>query len=317
MGMRERALQKKYGLTQNGKFVDLKLLDQLKGMGVEKEIAIEALRQTNNAGDDTLNLCLDPQRKEILAQTLYSRYFNDKYLYQIEQILSVLGSDNVTESRARAALFISFNDVEQSINMLSAPNPTEVVDLDRIEARFIPFVQQRQERILREQMMAEKQRKLKEEKEKNSNDMNVDDAMDKDEEEANNCNDNEAMMIDGVDENDDLKKDEKGNVVDPVNIKAKPMPNPNIGDVNDNDDDIMSKLVDDYKPIQRKLPDEDDMKIEQHILDDLDNDDESYLDIDLTKEQDALTNLKVLLNSMQIDANSQDDQQPFLSLFKK
>merc|ERR1711997_1086891 len=115
----------------------------------------------------------------------------------------------------------------------------------------------------------------------------------------------------------DLKKDGNGNVVDPVNIKTKPMPNPNIGDVKDDGDDIINKLVDDYNPIQRTLPTDDDMKIEQHIVDDLDNDDESYLDIDLSKEQDALTNLKVLLSSMQIDANSQDAQQSFLSLFKK
>merc|ERR1712154_111213 len=57
---RQRAEQKKYGATKSGKFVDLKLLEQLKEMGVEKEIAVEALRQTDNAGDHTLNLCLDP-----------------------------------------------------------------------------------------------------------------------------------------------------------------------------------------------------------------------------------------------------------------
>eukprot|EP01084_Bolivina_argentea_P291380 500784_1 len=48
--MRDRAKQKKYGATKSGKFVDLKLLDQLEGMGVEFEIAVEALRQCDNNG---------------------------------------------------------------------------------------------------------------------------------------------------------------------------------------------------------------------------------------------------------------------------
>jgi len=112
------------------------------------------------------------------------------------------------------------------------------------------------------------------------------------------------------------------NVVDPVKIKSKAMPNPMLGDKNEesqNEEDMANKLVADYKPIQHTLPNDDDMKIEQHILDDLDdlNDDESYLDIDLSKEQNALINLKGLLNSMQFNANTQDDQQSFLSLFKR
>eukprot|EP00483_Globobulimina_turgida_P000728 UN00728 len=203
--------------------------------------------------------------------------------------------------------------------MLSGPSVLEVVDLDRVEARFIPYVQRRQERMLQEQLMAEKQRKLRNNNE--NYDMNVDGN------EVNmNENENESdKMVDKMDKmvvDDDLKKDENGNVVDPMNIEAKAMPNPNLGDVNEevgdgNGDDIMNKLVDDYKPIQHALPNEDDMKIEQHILDDLDNDDESYLDIDLTKEQDALTNLKGLLASMQMNMGGQNNQESFLSLFKK
>lgn len=42
--LRDRAIQKKIGLTQNGKFVDLKLVRDLQNFGVDREIAIEALR---------------------------------------------------------------------------------------------------------------------------------------------------------------------------------------------------------------------------------------------------------------------------------
>merc|ERR1712228_149889 len=101
---------------------------------------------------------------------------------------------------------------------------------------------------------------------------------------------NENDEDDDIDMNDDCKEDEYVNAVD-LNVKA--MPNPN-------------------------LANEDDQKIEDHLLDDLDNDDESYLDIDLSVEKEALINLKVLLNSMQMNGNNgQDSQQSFLSLFKK
>eukprot|EP00486_Rosalina_sp_Unknown_P005938 CAMPEP_0201569454 /NCGR_PEP_ID=MMETSP0190_2-20130828/11117_1 /ASSEMBLY_ACC=CAM_ASM_000263 /TAXON_ID=37353 /ORGANISM="Rosalina sp." /LENGTH=743 /DNA_ID=CAMNT_0047991755 /DNA_START=88 /DNA_END=2315 /DNA_ORIENTATION=+ len=367
----DRRLQKKYGATKNGKFVDLTLLDQLQGMGVEKEIAIEALRQTDNAGEDTLNLCLDPERKGILASTLYSRFMNDEFIWKIEQVIDVLGGAGiVSESRVRAALFITFNDVEEAINMLSQPTPTEVIELDRVEVIFIPYVQKRQERIRREREMAEKMRKLQEEQakklleqqkleqeqqnEENPNDdnndqemnddeqqvpeqgMNIDGNTDNevnednqdndgddnmgDEEEANNT---KPMAIDdGVDENDDdVKKDEDGNIVEPKQRKVKAMPNPNLGDVNENDEDeedVVDKLVDTFNPIGYTQPNDDDMKIEQHILDDLDtiNDEDEYLDLPLDAEKDALQNLKVLLTSMQMNGgngNGDDNQQSFLS----
>merc|ERR1712228_420464 len=292
---RDRALQKKYGLTKNGKFVDLKLLDQLIGMGVAKEIGIEALRQTDNAGDDTLNLCLDVERREVLAENLFARYFNDRQWYKIEQIMNVLGAA-MTESRVRAALFCSFGNVDDAVNMLSAPNPTQVVDLDRIEVRFVPFVQMRQQRILK---------KLKEEQMKKQ--MDVESV----ENDKNENEQNENDEDDDIDMNDDCKEDEYVNAVD-LNVKA--MPNPNLGDVEEEN----VELIDKFDAIQNNLPNEDDQKIEEHLLDDLDNDDESYLDIDLSVEKEALINLKVLLNSMQMNGtNGQDSQQSFLSLFKK
>ena len=367
----DRRIQRMYGATKNGKFVDLKLLDQLQGMGVEKEIGIEALRQTDNAGEETLDLCMDPERKEVLAQTLFARYMNDEFIYKINQVIDVLGGpDNIAESRVRAALFITYNNVEEAVTMLSQPTPTQVIDLDRIEIRFVDYVQKRQERILRQKLQAEKMRKLREEQEKrlaemakqqqeNANDDNNDDVeMDNDDNGDNKDNDevgdedgggdmnvdgntdNEAtndnddddgtndnikpMVIDaGIDANEDNKdeKDENGDVVDEMKIKAKAMPNPNLGDVNvDEADDIINNLVDNYNPIQYNQPNEEDMKIEQHIIDDLDdiNDDESYLDIDLSAEQDALTNLKVLLTSMQMNGQQNNNsQETFLSLFKK
>ena len=372
----DRRLQKKYGATKSGKFVDLTLLDQLLGMGVEKEIAIEALRQTDNAGEDTLNLCLDPERKSVLASGLYSRYMNDKHLWKIEQVIDVLGGEGiVSESRVRAALFITFNEVEEAINMLSQPTPTDVIELDRVEIIFVPYVRKRQERIRKEREIAERMRKLREEEERklleqqqkdmeqgvvleNQNDdnddddemdmndvgdtndeeqkdMNVDnvlcgndednDDVDMDEEEANNNGDGGPMVIDGVDGSDDVKKDEDGNVVEPKQRKVKAMPNPHLGDVNEDDEDkeedVVDKLVDDFEPIQYTQPNDDDMKIEQHILDDLDdiNDEEAYLDIDLSTEKDALQTLKVLLTSLQMngDNGDNDGQQSFLSLFKK
>eukprot|EP01083_Nonionella_stella_P024393 67364_1 len=99
----ERAMQRKYGHTQNGQFIDLKVMKQLMQMGMEKEIVIEALRQCNNTHQQTLNLCLDPQQKETLTQTLFARHLNDNYLYKIEQIISALGAYHVKESRVRAA----------------------------------------------------------------------------------------------------------------------------------------------------------------------------------------------------------------------
>eukprot|EP00488_Nonionellina_sp_1-RS-2012_P004115 TRINITY_DN9178_c0_g1_i1.p1 TRINITY_DN9178_c0_g1~~TRINITY_DN9178_c0_g1_i1.p1 ORF type:complete len:144 (+),score=28.12 TRINITY_DN9178_c0_g1_i1:50-433(+) len=102
-------------------------------MGVEHEIAVEALRQTNNVASDAINLCIDPNKKQILSQTLFETHFNDKCLDKIQQMITILG---ITESRARAALFLCYNDIESAINMLSAPTPTQIIDLDRIELRF-------------------------------------------------------------------------------------------------------------------------------------------------------------------------------------
>eukprot|EP01083_Nonionella_stella_P062251 161884_1 len=146
--LEERVIQRKYGHTQNGQFIDLNVMKQLTQMDVEQEVVIEALRQCNNNHQQTLNLCLDPQQKEILAQTLFARHLNDKYLYKIEQIISVLGAEHVTESRVRAALFLSYNDVEEAIRILSAPILSDVVDLDRIEPRFVPYVQHRMMRMI-------------------------------------------------------------------------------------------------------------------------------------------------------------------------
>merc|ERR1712228_1006335 len=119
---------------------------------------------------------------------------------------------------------------------------------------------------------------------------------------------NENDEDDDIDMNDDCKEDEYVNAVD-LNVKA--MPNPNLGDVEEEN----VELIDKFDAIQNNLPNEDDQKIEEHLLDDLDNDDESYLDIDLSVEKEALINLKVLLNSMQMNGtNGQDSQQSFLSL---
>eukprot|EP01084_Bolivina_argentea_P026908 50028_1 len=284
--LEERAIQRKYGHTQNGQFIDLNVMKQLMQMGVEEEIVIEALRQCNNHHQQTLNLCLDPQQKEILSQTLFARHLNDKYLYKIEQILSVLGADHVTESRVRAALFLSYKDVEEAIRILSAPNPNDVVDLDRIEPRFVPYVQRRMMQMIQ------------------------DNATD-------NHNDNANTNGD-----DDLKEDEaqeSGDVVEPMQMETKAMPNPTLGDDdndNQNEDDDADvemnepKLVEQFAPIAHKLPNDDDEKIEEHILNDLDNDEDSYLDVDLSNEQDAINNLKVLLNSIQAS-----NPQASLSLF--
>eukprot|EP01083_Nonionella_stella_P171917 588393_1 len=284
--LEERVIQRKYGHTQNGQFIDLNVMKQLTQMDVEQEVVIEALRQCNNNHQQTLNLCLDPQQKEILSQTLFARHLNDKYLYKIEQILSVLGADHVTESRVRAALFLSYKDVEEAIRMLSAPNPNDVVDLDRIEPRFVPYVQRRMMQMIQ------------------------DNATD-------NHNDNANTNGD-----DDLKEDEaqeSGDVVEPMQMETKAMPNPTLGDDdndNQNEDDDADvemnepKLVEQFAPIAHKLPNDDDEKIEEHILNDLDNDEDSYLDVDLSNEQDAINNLKVLLNSIQAS-----NPQASLSLF--
>mmetsp|Transcript_47413 Transcript_47413/g.76048 ORF Transcript_47413/g.76048 Transcript_47413/m.76048 type:complete len:669 (+) Transcript_47413:75-2081(+) len=303
----QRRLQRKYGATKSGKFVDLNLLQQLQGMGVEREIAVEALRQTDNNGEETLNLCTDPDRKEVLAQTLFARYLNEKHADKVEHVQQVMGHDNVSEPRVRAALFLTFHDVEQAITMLSAPDAQQVVELDRVELRFVAYVQKRQEMLLQrakqESLMQQQQQQqqLNDDDKDDENDTNMADNEEQDEEEAN---------------GDEMEQD--ANVVDPAEIQSKAMPNPHLGDKNVEQEEEQ-KLVDKFKPIGYHVPDEDDRKIEQHILDDLDNDEEAYLDIDLTTEQDALQNLKVLLSSMQMNANAstQDDQQPFLSLFKK
>ena len=110
-----------------------------------------------------------------------------------------------------------------------------------------------------------------------------------------------GMDIDGGDD-----------VLEPTAIPSQAMPNPDLGDVHvPMEEDVVNNLVDDYQPIQHKQPDEDDAKIEEHILGDLDiNDEDSYLDIELNKEQEALDHLRVLLNS----ASSQDNKESFLSL---
>jgi len=261
-------------------------------------------------GESTLDLCTDPQRREILAQTLFARHFNDKELNKIEQILGLIGPENVTESRVRAALFLKFNNVEEAVNLLTAPKITDIVDLDRIEVRFVPFVQERQQRLLRKQQLEEEERKKQMEMEQDGNE---------NEEEPMNGGGNDIETVDEVkqmdvdDDNDDGKNG--GDVVEAAAIPSQAMPNPDLGDVHvPMEQDIVNNLVDDFQPIQRKQPDEDDMKIEQHILDDLSiNDEDAYLDIELHREQEALDHLRVLLNT----ASSQDNKESFLTLFNQ
>jgi len=311
--LRDRAIQKRIGLTQNGKFVDLKLVRELQNFGVDREIAIEALRQTDNNGESTLDLCTDPQRREILAQTLFARHFNDKELNKIEQILGLIGPENVTESRVRAALFLKFNNVEEAVNLLTAPQITDIVDLDRIEVRFVPYVQERQQRLMRKQQREEEERKKQMEMEQDGNE---------NEEEPMNGGGNGTETVDEVkqmdvddDDNDNDDGKNGGDVVEAAAIPSQAMPNPDLGDVHvPMEQDIVNNLVDDFQPIQRKQPDEDDMKIEQHILDDLSiNDEDAYLDIELHREQEALDHLRVLLNT----ASSQDNKESFLTLFNQ
>eukprot|EP01083_Nonionella_stella_P109301 318561_1 len=54
--LEERVIQRKYGHTQNGQFIDLNVMKQLTQMDVEQEVVIEALRQCNNNHQQTLNL---------------------------------------------------------------------------------------------------------------------------------------------------------------------------------------------------------------------------------------------------------------------
>lgn len=274
-------------------------------------ILLSVNRQTDNNGESTLDLCTDPQRREILAQTLFARHFNDNQIHKIEQLLGLMGPENVTESRVRAALFLKFNDVNDALDLLTAPGPTDIVDLDRVEVRFVPFVQERQQRLLRKQKEMERQRKMME-MQQNETDivMNGD------------IGDEEQMNGDDQYHDDDTKEMDPmavdGDVVEAAAIPSQAMPNPDLGDVNvPMEEDVVNKLVDDFEPIQRRQPNEDDMKIEEYILDDLDtNDEDSYLDIELNKEQEALDHLRVLLNSASSQDNA-DHKESFLTLFKQ
>merc|ERR1711879_84972 len=127
-----------------------------------------------------------------------------------------------------------------------------------------------------------------------------------------------GMDVDDVNDIDggDGDDEEKGaDVVEAAAIPSQVMPNPDLGDVHvPMEQDVVNNLVDEFQPIQRKQPDEDDMKIEEHILGDLDiNDEDAYLDIELHKEQEALDHLRVLLNT----ASSQDNKESFLTLFNQ
>lgn len=88
--LRKRQIARKYGQTKNGKFIDVDLLKKLRFMGVEIEIAVEALRQCNNHGENTLNCCLTNDTKLVLQQTLYKREMDEQSKYKIEQLLYVI-----------------------------------------------------------------------------------------------------------------------------------------------------------------------------------------------------------------------------------
>jgi len=319
--LRDRREQRKIGLTQNGKFVDLKLVRNLVNFGVDREIAIEALRQTNNDGENTLDLCTDPQRREVLAQTLYARHLNDKHINGIEQILGLIGPENVSETRVRAAMFLKFNNVEDAIDLLTNPQPTDIVDLERVEARFVPYVLKRQQRLRRKrekeeeerrkrmemEMEVEKQRQMEMEMEVNGGGGDEDGDQNEDQ--------NLNVEGDGAEEDEVKGMDVDDDTVKAAAIPSQAMPNPDLGDVNvPMEEDVVNNLVDDFQPIQRRQRDEDDAKIEEHILDDLHiNDEDAYLDVELNQEQEALDHLRVLLNT----ASSHNDEESFLSLFKK
>merc|ERR1719219_2549207 len=95
---------------------------------------------------------------------------------------------------------------------------------------------------------------------------------------------------DGAEEDEVKGMDVDDDTVKAAAIPSQAMPNPDLGDVNvPMEEDVVNNLVDDFQPIQRRQRDEDDAKIEEHILGDLDiNDEDAYLDIELHKEQEAL-----------------------------
>jgi len=61
----------KLGKTNNGKLVDTKILEDLMAMGFNKELVVEALRQTNNDNLQTVKLLLESPN--ILQQSIESR----------------------------------------------------------------------------------------------------------------------------------------------------------------------------------------------------------------------------------------------------
>ena len=309
---RKRLIQRKIGKTQNGSFVDLTLLEQLKNMGVAPEIALEGLKQCNNKGNETWDFVFSIEGANKLKDKVYQRAMKDDYGLTINQIIGM----NFSEARARAALLLCYNDSNDAIEMITNPSEYHKKHLDRIEGILLPFVQQKElqrkrqlEQELLKKMLLEQQKNKMNTDDNNDNNI-MDDIEESNDDDMNDIgNNDENNDIDGDMEmdnkHDDIKEDLNNNInnneIENEQIKVKPMPNVYKQNNNNNNetniDDI--ELVNDFDPVSFNAPTNDD-KIATDILDDIGDaveDPDAYLDLDLTDEANAIVVIRAQIDT--------------------
>jgi len=111
----ERDIQRRLGQTAGGSFVDPDLVAQLKGMGIEEEAAVAALKKTDNDVHKALDVIQTQQQHHDEA----SQQQPPVDELALASVLSLLGSD-FPDQTAEAALRASGGDVEGAMLLLTA-----------------------------------------------------------------------------------------------------------------------------------------------------------------------------------------------------
>jgi len=133
--MAERRELTKWGKTKSGMWVENLLLTSITGMGFDKALVAEALKQTDNNQEQALKLLLETPELLIIKDE------NSKY-EPIQADIDKVVSMGFTESQARSTLLFTKGNVEHTVELLISgqgkddPPPTiQEVDLEAEKKR--------------------------------------------------------------------------------------------------------------------------------------------------------------------------------------
>ncbi|ETN99132.1 hypothetical protein RFI_38350, partial [Reticulomyxa filosa] len=186
----ERARARRYGKTKGNRFIDVNMLDKIKETGIPEEIAVEALKQTDNHYEQTMDQCFNIEKRALLMAKILQRSMR---LNSLD--VRSLQDMGFNEARCRAALIATSKNLRHAIQYLLNPTAEQKEQVDRLEAEIVTYMSTLQLLQTKEQEEKEKEKEKtntdekeqEKEKQTENNDANKDEDSKMNDNNANNA----------------------------------------------------------------------------------------------------------------------------------